>query len=123
MIPIVLAGLAVLLAWVAPGLMARRRHLRRTPRAALVAWQAVTVGGILAALAAAGIDVATMANNHALDFGRDPLQGTFDAMAAATEADPPLKVIGIGRDADEAFRPAWVEVGGSVVATINTSIW
>ncbi len=53
MIPIVLAGLAVLLAWVAPGLMARRHHLRRTPRAALVAWQAVTVGGILAALAAA----------------------------------------------------------------------
>ncbi|WP_377638934.1 M56 family metallopeptidase [Oryzobacter terrae] len=53
MIPIVLAGLAVLLAWVAPGLLARRHRFRRTPRAALVAWQAVTVGGILAALAAA----------------------------------------------------------------------
>ena len=52
-IPFVLAGLAVLLAWVAPGLMARQRRFRRAPRAALVAWQAVTVGGILAALAAA----------------------------------------------------------------------
>ena len=53
MIPFVLAGLAVLLAWVAPGLMARRKGFRRAPRAALVAWQAVSVGGILAALAAA----------------------------------------------------------------------
>jgi Zn-dependent protease with chaperone function len=52
-IPFVLAGLAVLLAWVAPGLMARQKRLRRAPRAALVAWQAVTLGGVLAALAAA----------------------------------------------------------------------
>jgi Zn-dependent protease with chaperone function len=52
-IPTVLAALAVLLVWVAPGLMAGRRDFRRAPRAALVAWQAVTVGGILAALAAA----------------------------------------------------------------------
>ncbi len=51
--PIALAGLAVLLAWVAPGLLARQTRLRRAPRAALVAWQAVTLGGILAALAAA----------------------------------------------------------------------
>ena len=53
MIPFLLAGLAVLLAWVAPGLMARRKGFRRAPRSALVAWQAVSVGGILAALAAA----------------------------------------------------------------------
>jgi Zn-dependent protease with chaperone function len=52
-IPFVLAGLAVLLAWVAPGLMARRKVFRRAPRSALVAWQAVAVGGILAALVAA----------------------------------------------------------------------
>lgn len=52
-IPFVLAGLAVLLAWVAPGLMAQRKGFRRAPRAALVAWQAVSLGGILAALLAA----------------------------------------------------------------------
>ena len=43
------------------------------------------------ALAAAGIDVATMANNHALDYGRDPLPGTFaaiDAAAAPTRRSP-----------------------------------
>lgn len=53
MIPFVLAGLAVLLAWVAPGLMARQKGFRHAPRSALVAWQAVSLGGILAALAAA----------------------------------------------------------------------
>jgi Zn-dependent protease with chaperone function len=50
-IPLVLAGLAVLLAWVAPALMARRKVFRRAPRASLVAWQAVTLGGIIAAVA------------------------------------------------------------------------
>jgi Zn-dependent protease with chaperone function len=49
-IPLVLAAVAVLLSWIAPSLMARQRRLRRAPRAALVAWQAVTLGGILAAL-------------------------------------------------------------------------
>lgn len=53
MIPVVLAGLAVLLAWVAPGVLARQRGMRRAPRAALVAWQGVTLGGIVSALAAA----------------------------------------------------------------------
>ncbi len=52
-IPLALATLAVLLAWVAPGPMARQKRFRRSPRAALVAWQAVSAGGILAALAAA----------------------------------------------------------------------
>ncbi len=52
-IPLVLAVLAVLLAWIVPALMARQKRLRRAPRAALVAWQAVTLGGILAALATA----------------------------------------------------------------------
>jgi Zn-dependent protease with chaperone function len=50
-IPLVLAGLAVLLAWVAPALMARQKVFRRAPRASLVAWQAVTSGGIVAAVA------------------------------------------------------------------------
>ena len=56
------------------------------------------------ALAEAGIDAATMANNHALDFGRAPLPGMFDAIDAAETADPALTVIGIGQDADQAFQ-------------------
>lgn len=74
------------------------------------------------ALAAAGIDVATMANNHALDFGREPLPGTFRAIDAALVADPPLAVVGIGRDADAAFRPARVDVDGTIVATIGATV-
>jgi poly-gamma-glutamate synthesis protein (capsule biosynthesis protein) len=75
-----------------------------------------------AALAAAGIDVATMANNHAFDFGRDPSLGTFDAIDAARAADPPLAVIGIGRDADDAFRPVRTDVDGTIVATIGATV-
>ncbi len=74
------------------------------------------------ALSAAGIDVATMANNHALDFGRGPLPGTFDAIDAALAADPSLAVVGLGRDVDDAFRPARVDVGGTVVATIGATV-
>lgn len=51
MLPLALAGLAVALVWVAPGLLARQTAFRRAPRAALVAWQAVSLGGVTAALA------------------------------------------------------------------------
>ena len=52
-IPLSLVALAAVLAGVAPRLMARQPRYRRAPRAALVAWQAVTLGAIVAALAAA----------------------------------------------------------------------
>ncbi|MCF6377588.1 CapA family protein [Nocardioides KLBMP 9356] len=76
----------------------------------------------LTALAAAGVDVVTMANNHALDFGRARLPSTFRAVRAAARARPPLDVVGIGRDAGEAFAPAVVEVRGTLVATIGASV-
>lgn len=76
----------------------------------------------LTALAGAGIDVATMANNHALDFGPDALTGTLGAIETARTADPPIAVVGIGRDIEEAFRPAFIDVDGTVVATIGASI-
>ena len=75
-----------------------------------------------AALASAGIDVATMANNHALDFGRAPLGGTFRAIAAAADADPPLAVVGLGRNVAEAFRPARIDVDGTTVATLGATV-
>ncbi|WP_298520281.1 CapA family protein [uncultured Nocardioides sp.] len=76
----------------------------------------------LAALAAAGVDVATMANNHALDYGRTALPSTFAAIDAARAADPALDVIGIGRDARTAFRPAVTEVGGTTIATLGATV-
>lgn len=63
------------------------------------------------ALKAAGVDVATMANNHALDYGPVSLP---DALAAADAAD--LPVIGIGEDASAAFQPWIVSSHGQRVA-------
>lgn len=68
------------------------------------------------ALAAAGVDVATMANNHALDFGRAALDETFAAAARA-----PVDVVGIGPDVDAAFAPAYVEARGSRVAVLGAT--
>lgn len=73
------------------------------------------------ALAATGIDVVSMANNHALDFGRARLPSTFVASRRAAAADPPLAVVGIGADEDEAFAAAITDVGGTRVATIAAS--
>jgi poly-gamma-glutamate synthesis protein (capsule biosynthesis protein) len=78
--------------------------------------------GAFAALAAAGVDVAVMANNHALDFGRARLPSTFRAARRAAAADPPLAVVGIGSDADEAFAPALTDVDGTQVATVAASL-
>ncbi|GAA1449934.1 hypothetical protein GCM10009641_81240 [Mycobacterium cookii] len=70
------------------------------------------------ALAAAGVDVASMANNHALDFGRARLPST---LRAGKDAAPALTVVGIGRTARQAFSPALVDVRGTVVATLAAS--
>ncbi len=74
------------------------------------------------ALAAAGVDVVSMANNHALDFGRARLPSTLRAARAAAAGDPPVRVVGIGRDAQEAFRPALADVDGTVVGVLAASV-
>lgn len=74
------------------------------------------------ALAEAGIDVASMANNHALDYGRRPLGDMFEAIEKARAADPALAVVGIGRNADAAFAPVRTEVRGTVVATLGATL-
>jgi poly-gamma-glutamate synthesis protein (capsule biosynthesis protein) len=68
------------------------------------------------ALAAAGVDVATMANNHGMDYG---LVGLRDSLAAARAARFP--VVGIGADAAEAFAPLRLEVGGWRVAVLGAT--
>ena len=58
MYALLLAALAVVLAGVAPRAMARLVSFRRAPRPALVAWQAVSLSAVLAALCAAPAAVA-----------------------------------------------------------------
>jgi poly-gamma-glutamate synthesis protein (capsule biosynthesis protein) len=66
------------------------------------------------ALVEAGVEVVTLANNHALDFGREALIETIEGARAAG-----LTVVGAGRDAAEAYAPAVVEVGGRTVAVVG----
>ena len=70
----------------------------------------------LAALKEAGVDVASMANNHGLDFG---MVGLRDSMAAAKAAKFP--VIGVGGNADEAYRAHLVTVKGQRIAVIGAT--
>lgn len=72
------------------------------------------------ALAAAGVDVVTMANNHAGDYGRDGVRQALNA-ADAQPADHSLTVIGIGHTAEEAFAPASFEIDGTTVAVLGAS--
>ncbi|GGQ07667.1 CapA family protein [Streptomyces roseolilacinus] len=61
----------------------------------------------LPSLAAARPDVCVLANNHVLDFGRQGLLDTLDALAAAG-----LRTAGAGRDLAGARRPAAVPLPG-----------
>ncbi len=69
-----------------------------------------------AATKAAGVDVVTLANNHALDYGRT---GLADTLAAARQAAMP--VVGAGNDAARAYAPWIGEVRGTRVAFLGFS--
>ena len=92
----------------------------------------------LDALAAAGVDVATMANNHAADFGAAGLRETFAALKdravtargggtggaaalATARAGKDLAVVGVGPDARVAYAPVVVEAAGRRVAFVAAS--
>ncbi|MFF4343659.1 CapA family protein [Kitasatospora sp. NPDC001540] len=70
----------------------------------------------LDALKDAGVDVVSQANNHAVDFGPDGLADTLAAKAAS-----PIPVIGIGKDAEEAYAPYVTTVRGVKVAVLAAS--
>lgn len=72
---------------------------------------------LLDALAAAGVDVVSVANDHGIDFGPDGLAETLDV---ARRSSAPA-VIGIGADEDGAFAPHIATVGGQRVAVIGAT--
>lgn len=69
-----------------------------------------------AALRRASVDVATMANNHGEDYGR---VGLADSLAAARQYRFP--VVGIGRDAAQAYAPYRVTVNGQRIAILGAT--
>jgi hypothetical protein len=68
------------------------------------------------ALADAGIDVATMANNHGADYGSGGLGQTLAAIKASR-----FPVVGIGSDADQAFAPYYTTLNGVRIAIVAAS--
>jgi poly-gamma-glutamate synthesis protein (capsule biosynthesis protein) len=70
----------------------------------------------LTALADAGVDVVSMANNHVGDYGEAGLADTLAAARDGAARDGAAHVIGIGRNAAEAFAPHRVRVAGIDVA-------
>jgi poly-gamma-glutamate synthesis protein (capsule biosynthesis protein) len=68
----------------------------------------------VSALAGAGIDVVSLANNHAVDYGRAALVDTLEYLVA--EGVVP---VGGGRDRDAARAPAVVTVNGLRIAFLS----
>jgi poly-gamma-glutamate synthesis protein (capsule biosynthesis protein) len=68
------------------------------------------------ALKAAGVDVATLANNHTLDYGR---VGLDDTLNAAKQRSFPI--VGAGENAAEAYAPWITEVKGVKIAFLGMS--
>ncbi|WP_433436716.1 CapA family protein [Nonomuraea sp. CA-141351] len=68
------------------------------------------------ALKAAGVDVVSMANNHGMDYMET---GLADSLAAIRSSKFP--VVGIGKDAAQAYRPFRKIVNGNRVAIIGAT--
>ena len=71
---------------------------------------------IFDALRAGGVDVASMANNHGMDYGE---AGLRDSLAAARRHDFP--VIGIGLDGARAYAPYRTKINGQRVAILGAT--
>ncbi|SHK90045.1 poly-gamma-glutamate synthesis protein (capsule biosynthesis protein) [Nocardiopsis flavescens] len=70
----------------------------------------------LDALSEAGVDVATVANNHGMDYGVDGLLDTLDNGDASD-----VGLVGAGRDIEEAYTPHVAEVNGQSVALFGAT--
>jgi poly-gamma-glutamate capsule biosynthesis protein CapA/YwtB (metallophosphatase superfamily) len=71
------------------------------------------------ALARAGVDLVSLANNHAWDYGEAGLVETFDRLEAAS-----IPWVGAGRTRDAAHAPVVIEKNGQRVAFIAvTDVW
>lgn len=69
------------------------------------------------ALAAAGFDVLTLANNHTMDYGLEGLQHTREALTAAG-----IRHAGAGDNLAQARAPAWIDAGGHRIAVLAYSL-
>jgi poly-gamma-glutamate synthesis protein (capsule biosynthesis protein) len=82
-------------------------HKDYTFRTSLAALDALRLGHV---------DVVTMANNHGIDFGPEGLEDTL--LARETSGFP---IVGIGRNAAEAYAPWRTEINGQRLAVFGAS--
>ena len=69
-------------------------------------------------IAAGGVSVGSLANNHAMDYGPDALSDTIDLLEGAG-----VVTVGAGRDADEAYRYRILATNGGLnVAFVGASL-
>jgi poly-gamma-glutamate synthesis protein (capsule biosynthesis protein) len=68
----------------------------------------------LASLAAGGVEVVTLGNNHSLDYGPEAV---VDGVANLTAAG--MEVVGAGADRSAAFAPALIERNGWTIAVLG----
>ncbi len=69
------------------------------------------------ALSDAGVDVVTVGNNHAGDYGRAALAEMLDRLLRAG-----ISYTGGGQDSADARRPAYLRVGDTVVAVVGVDL-
>lgn len=63
-----------------------------------------------------GIDLVTLANNHALDYGQDALLDTFNHLKKEK-----IPYVGAGVNADHAYAPLYMDCNGNKVAILAAS--
>jgi len=63
-----------------------------------------------------GVDIVSLANNHALDYGQDALLDTFSTLEEAA-----IDYVGAGKNIDRAKAPIYYEAGGRKIAFVAAS--
>lgn len=63
-----------------------------------------------------GVDIVSLANNHALDYGPDALVDTFDTLDSAG-----IDYVGAGENLDRAKAPTYYTVGDKKIAFLSAS--
>lgn len=63
-----------------------------------------------------GVDLVSLANNHAYDYGNDALLDTFDTLEAAD-----IPYVGAGRNLDEALKPVYLIANDMKIAVVSAT--
>lgn len=63
-----------------------------------------------------GVDIVSLANNHAYDYGPDALLDTLDTLTGAS-----IAYVGAGANFEEASKPAYFSVNGKTIAYVSAT--